>query len=121
MHNKSVKRSVKETLVNKEKNRKPQGGVIMYINPIRLTNYNNVNTYKQLNFNGAPATTATTTVDTTPSADTTQFKSSAKAKEKVSNHKQSFAHRLYKTLTNTLQGQADPYFPVNTTSRTFLY
>lgn len=93
----------------------------MYINPIRLTNNYNTNTYNQLAFKGGSEKADVVLIESTPTADTTQFKSSTKAKEKANNRNNSFAHRLYTTLTNSIQGSVDPYYPVGFSSRPFLY
>ena len=94
----------------------------MYINPIRLTNNYKTNTYnKQMAFKGDSAQTTGVLIESTPTADITQFKSSVKSKETGNNRNQSFVHKLYKTLTTPMPGPSDPYFPVSSSSRPFLY
>ena len=93
----------------------------MYINPIRLTNNYNTNTYKYTSFKGDSAQAESLTTESTPTVDTTQFKSSVKSKDKGTGRNQSFVHKLYKTLTTSISGASDPYFPVSSSSRPFLY
>lgn len=93
----------------------------MNINPIRLTNNYNTNAYKFPRFSGNSANAESLTTGSTQAAtaDSTQFKSSVKSKD---NNRQTFAHKLYKTIANTVLLSAnDPYYPVGSSSRSFLY
>jgi hypothetical protein len=91
----------------------------MYINSIKLTN--NVNTYKQMNFKGSSPQSGIVLTELPTGIDTTQFKSSTSTDDAGNMRNQTLAHKLYRTLTNKLIVQADPYFPINSSSRPFLY